>query len=164
LAEIGIPGPAGFDELRIDRRQRLGGATRLPAALHDRPDAIDLDAVAGARAALRKAGLLAGRHDLGARTGLLRRLGDRHASQQHGDVAKGGKTSMTHGRTSGLAIACPPIIAAGKCPGCVGHHKLALCDLPVCADRLYDGFACRDGGVVFWKLASRFRRGRKADS
>jgi hypothetical protein len=43
--------------LRVDLRQRLGGETPLFGPLHDRPDAIDLDAFAGARSTGRETGL-----------------------------------------------------------------------------------------------------------
>jgi hypothetical protein len=126
--------------LRVDLRQRLGGAGRLRRPQHDRPDAIDHNAVPGPRSALRKSGLPAGRHDLPAwprRLSISRSC----ACQGHYDLADGGNShsGREHHHRSGLdtgyrwacrgergdaaTIPVRHIMPSGNRTVCVGRHS-----------------------------------------
>jgi hypothetical protein len=108
LPEIGIPCLASGDDLRVDLRQRLVGASGLRGALHDRPDAIDLDAIASPRAALYKAGVPAGRDDLQTWPRSLHRMSCDCASQSHCNLANNGNShsGLEHRHHPGLDIGC----------------------------------------------------------
>jgi hypothetical protein len=75
-AEVRVLRAAGFDEARVDGGQRLGRPRSLRHAHHDRADAVDHDALAGADAVLDESRLQADLPDGGARPrrGLLRLL------------------------------------------------------------------------------------------
>jgi hypothetical protein len=75
-AEVRVLRAASFDEARVDGGQRLGRPRSLRHAHHDRADAVDHDALAGADAVLDESRLQADLPDGGARPrrGLLRLL------------------------------------------------------------------------------------------
>jgi hypothetical protein len=137
LPEIGVPRLAGGDDLRGDLRQRLAGTTRLRDSLHDRPDAIDRDALARGRAALDEPLFPARRYDLLAwPLSLCMSFGC--ACEGHQDLANGGNSDhglrhlrLSHHHCSGLDNcarlrrngAPPHVMPAGDHPVYVAHHS-----------------------------------------
>jgi len=125
LPEIGIPRLAGGDDLRVDLRQRLGGAERLRCPQQDRPDAIDHNAVPGPRSALRKSGVPAGRHDLPAWPRSLR-MSRGCTCEGHYDLADGGNShsGLGHRHRSGdTSISVRHIMPIANRPVCVERHS-----------------------------------------
>jgi hypothetical protein len=95
LPEFGIARSAGRHQFRTDSRQRPRGPARLGPALHDGPDAIDLQAIARAPAALHESGLPTGRRDLSARPfGRRLRSGNTRTQQDDGGTNNADSHSM----------------------------------------------------------------------
>jgi hypothetical protein len=141
LSEIRIGGAARGDQFRGDLRQRLRRTAPLRPPLHDRPDAIDLDAVAGLRAAAYEPCLLAGCDDLPAGA-LSRRLRDGgcRTAQDHDADGADPKSMTLHDeapflRAQGMQNAIAQCGVETKArmgqPGCnrlCCRHPLALMD------------------------------------
>jgi signal transduction histidine kinase len=90
-------------DLRIDLRQRPAGICRLRIALHDRPEAILDNAVAGPGTAVHKARLHASGLDHSARVGGRRRLrggrqGKRQAKRHHASESDQARRRMARER------------------------------------------------------------------